>query len=344
MGDVNKKLQQIAGLNQAIMEDMAATQGNSYFGPNELLDQRNLLLDELSQYMDLQYENNADGTVTVTVNGQTVVSGSQYDKMELMENPETGVVDLRWISSNETVNLTTGALKASVDYTNGRGPNLKNPGESTVKGFLYYQDKLNTFAQTLADTVNNIIPEVDENGEIKTDPATGEIVYRKLLGAYTVADDGSGHVVFDQPITADNLSISDEWSKDPSYIIFEKTEGGDADNEGKYALALSQTLIDGTHGFDSNGEVFQGTFLDYVKGYVSTLAEDVSFAENRHTAASTVSNSLQDSRDQVSGVVVDEEVANVMLYQKSLSAASRLMTAMDEALDVLINKTGLVGR
>lgn len=79
-----------------------------------------------------------------------------------------------------------------MDYTNGRGPNLKNPGESTVKGFLYYQDKLNTFAQTLADTVNNIIPEVDENGEIKTDPATGEIVYRKLLGAYTVADDGSG--------------------------------------------------------------------------------------------------------------------------------------------------------
>lgn len=57
-----------------------------------------------------------------------------------------------------------------------------------------------------------------------------------------------------------------------------------------------------------------------------------------------MSNSLQDSRDQVSGVVVDEEVANVMLYQKSLSAASRLMTAMDEALDVLINKTGLVGR
>ena len=41
---------------------------------------------------------------------------------------------------------------------------------------------------------------------------------------------------------------------------------------------------------------------------------------------------------------MDEEVANVMLYQKSLSAASRLMTAMDEALDVLINKTGLVGR
>ena len=53
--------------------------------------------------------------------------------------------------------------------------------------------------------------------------------------------------------------------------------------------------------------------------------------------------SLQDRRDEVSGVVVDEEVANVMLYNKSLSAASRLMTALDEALDVLINRTGRVG-
>ena len=343
VGDVNKKLQQIAGLNQAIMEDKAAVQDNSYFGPNELLDQRNLLLDELSEYMDLQYTNNADGTITVSVNGQTVVSGSQYDKMELMQNDQTGVVELRWISSNKSANLTTGALKASVDYTNGRGPNLKNPGETTVKGFLYYQDKLDTFAQTLADTVNNIIPEVDADGNIQKD-AAGNTIYRKLLGAYTVDENGEGHVVFDQPITADNLSISDAWSKDPSYIIFNRNSNGDADNVGNYALALSQTLIDGTHGFDSNGEVYQGTFLDYVKGYVSTLAEDVSFADNRHTATSTVSNSLQDSRDEVSGVVVDEEVANVMLYQKSLSAASRLMTAMDEALDVLINKTGLVGR
>ena len=61
-------------------------------------------------------------------------------------------------------------------------------------------------------------------------------------------------------------------------------------------------------------------------------------------ATSTITKSLEDSRDEVAGVVVEEEVANLMLYQKSLSAASRLMTAMDEALDVLINKTGLVGR
>ena len=83
--------------------------------------------------------------------------------------------------------------------------------------------------------------------------------------------------------------------------------------------------------------------MDYVKGYVTTLAEDISYLQSRHTATSTILNTLQDNRDEVSGVVVDEEVASVMLYQKTLSAASRLMTAMDEALDVIINRTGRVG-
>ena len=70
----------------------------------------------------------------------------------------------------------------------------------------------------------------------------------------------------------------------------------------------------------------------------------MNFAENRLEATNVIVQNLEDNRDSVSGVVVDEEVANMMLYNKSLTAASRLMTAMDEALDVIINKTGLVGR
>ena len=113
---------------------------------------------------------------------------------------------------------------------------------------------------------------------------------------------------------------------------------------GNYALALADAVSNATIYFDANGEEFNGTFLDFVKNYVTTLGEDVSFAENRLEATSVIVQNLEDSRDSVSGVVVDEEVANMMLYNKSLSAASRLMTAMDEALDVIINKTGLVGR
>ncbi|HCP15752.1 MAG TPA: hypothetical protein DIT32_08410 [Peptococcaceae bacterium] len=41
---------------------------------------------------------------------------------------------------------------------------------------------------------------------------------------------------------------------------------------------------------------------------------------------------------------MDEEGTNLLLYEKAYNAMARLMTVMDEALDTLINKTGLVGR
>ena len=417
--EVNIKLQKIAELNKAILDDASSIQYNPYFGPNELYDERNQLLDELSKYADIHYTSNVDGTINVEVNGQMAVTGTKYDKMEMTQSTETGVVGLRGTTTNTPVELPAGSPTASTDYINGRGPNLRNPGESTERGFLYYKDQLNDFAQTLANVANSIIPETDANGSIiyeyelgpdgkpladPTDPtgfkrilqldedgnpipqlgSDGKPVYKldadgnkipvidqvtgqpavdadnnpiyeveykykyqtkQLLGAIP-GDDGKYHVQSDIPITADNISVTDQWSNNSGYVIFQRNpdEHDTADNVGNYALALADAIANGTHRFEPNGAEFDGTFLDYVKNYVTTLGEDVSFTESRLTATTTIQQELEDGRDSVSGVVVDEEVANMMLYNKSLSAASRLMTAMDEALDTIINKTGLVGR
>lgn len=243
--------------------------------------------------------------------------------------------------------LTSGSLKASTDYINGRGPNLRNPGESTVRGFLYYKDQLNDFAQTLANVANSVIPEDDGNGQPKLD-ANGNIIYKQLLGAMNDLPntDGSYSVVQGVPVTADNISVTDQWANNSGYVIFQRNPDANdtADNVGNYALALADAITNSSHRFEPNGAEFDGTFLDYVKNYVTTLGEDTNFAEGRLTATSNIQRNLEDNRDSVSGVVVDEEVSNMMLYNKSLSAASRLMTAMDEALDTIINKTGMVGR
>ena len=53
---------------------------------------------------------------------------------------------------------------------------------------------------------------------------------------------------------------------------------------------------------------------------------------------------LLDQRDDMSAVSKDEETTNMMTYQRYFQAVSRMMTTMDEALDVIINKMGLVGR
>ena len=44
------------------------------------------------------------------------------------------------------------------------------------------------------------------------------------------------------------------------------------------------------------------------------------------------------------GVNWDEELTNMIRFQKGYSASSRCLTTMDEMLDKLINSTGMVGR
>jgi flagellar hook-associated protein 1 FlgK len=43
-------------------------------------------------------------------------------------------------------------------------------------------------------------------------------------------------------------------------------------------------------------------------------------------------------------VSIDEEMANMVKFQHSYNAAARLITAMDEMIDMLVNRMGLVGR
>jgi flagellar hook-associated protein 1 FlgK len=52
---------------------------------------------------------------------------------------------------------------------------------------------------------------------------------------------------------------------------------------------------------------------------------------------------LLDNRDAVSGVCETEEGINMLKFQRWFNASARLMTSMDEALDIIINRMGRVG-
>ena len=53
---------------------------------------------------------------------------------------------------------------------------------------------------------------------------------------------------------------------------------------------------------------------------------------------------IQTQKESVSGVNMDEEMADLVQYQRSYAAAARVMNAMDEVLNTVINGMGLVGR
>jgi flagellar hook-associated protein 1 len=55
-------------------------------------------------------------------------------------------------------------------------------------------------------------------------------------------------------------------------------------------------------------------------------------------------NAVEERRQSVSGVSLDEEMANMVQFQHAYNASARMITVMDEVLDRIINHMGHVGR
>jgi flagellar hook-associated protein 1 len=77
--------------------------------------------------------------------------------------------------------------------------------------------------------------------------------------------------------------------------------------------------------------------------FVLDLGTDVSQAASTDDTAQAVLGSISDKRDSISGVALDEEVTNMLQFQRAYQSASRVMSTMDSMLDTLINHTGQVG-
>lgn len=347
---VNDIFARVAHLNDAISKDatVLADSSNECFRPNELLDERNLLLDELASYGNISVKELNDGSTSVTFAGKEVISGNKYDGIGLSTDETTNVVSLSWKSTGEALNLSGGALKGYTDFLNGRGANIQNPGETNKQGVLYYKDRLDTMARTIANVVNHVIPDMEEIKEgdadyvadspikmrIKRDN-NGNIVYKELISA----KQSDNTTDIDKPVTAGNISVSDKWTLGgSSYFI---SDPGSKDNS--YYQQLRDLLYTSKIDFVSYGEQFTGTFDEYLMDYTGKIGADTAFYQGRHEVTAAVSNDFLDRRDEVSGVSESEETTNMLTFQKSFSAVSRLMTTMDDLLEVLINRTGRAG-
>ena len=90
--------------------------------------------------------------------------------------------------------------------------------------------------------------------------------------------------------------------------------------------------------------LFTGSFNDMFSNMMGVQAKDSKATNIALNNDYTTLVALDSSREGVSGVDLNDEAMNMMQYQKAMNAAMRLMTAIDEALDRLINNTGMAGR
>lgn len=218
--------------------------------------------------------------------------------------------------------FNSGSIQASLDMLEKTG----NGGINDIHGYEYYNDQLDTLAKAFAGMMNAI--------NNKGNGAAGGNQY-DILASRNGND-----------ITAGNITIAADWIN--GTISIGKGGNNITDTVTDMLEAMKKTYPDPSA--NSNLPAVPGmnlgnnTFANFMNHVSTTLANDSLNNTMSLKSSVTVLNGLQDSRDSVSGVSLDEEASNMMTYMSAYNAAARLMTALDEALNTLINNTGLVGR
>ena len=185
----------------------------------------------------------------------------------------------------------------------------------------------------LIDTISNIVP----TWKTKLDAVASQLVssvngiHQSTATNPTYDGNGNAGGAFFSGTTAANISVA---ITDPALVAASNQPPGAAgpSKDGSNADALAK--LAGT----SNGPNASYHSL------VVNLGIATSNASLRSTTQNSVTTQIDDARESTAGVSIDEEMTNLVTYQRAYEASGRVLTAVDQLLDTLINRTGLAGR
>jgi flagellar hook-associated protein 1 FlgK len=89
-----------------------------------------------------------------------------------------------------------------------------------------------------------------------------------------------------------------------------------------------------------SGDFIDGTLGDFHRRMVTRVGGELASAADRLSDQETVQEMLVSRRDSISGVSLDEEMADLLRYQRAFEASARVMRTLDEMLELVV--TGLV--
>ena len=389
VAEINQLSQQIAGLNQKIMEVEA-----SGYTANDYRDQRDLALKELAGLIDINTFEDGTGRVTVSVgSGQILVESNSSQNLTTQVNG-FGFKDIAWVGQDGTTVNITGNI------SNGKLKGWLDARDVDIRG---YMRQLDTLAEGLMERVNNlhqagygldgsngndfftgiatasgnmdslltITAEPGGTGNIEvtlvgggtagaetvtTDPVTGDIQIAIEDGVSTGAQiasalqahSGINSVVAVAPGAAWDLSagtnsaalaggssageiqVNAAISNDLDLIAASSTSAGIPGNNSQ-AIAMANLQ----HSLTMNGN--SSTFEGYYNSLVSKVGGDLQSADVYFNHQSSMVVQLENRRESISGVSLDEEMINLIKFQTAYDAAAKLISTADELLQTVLN-------
>ena len=296
---VNTTAANVADLNSRIL---AIT--NAGGSANELMDQRDLLVTQLSSLVGASTRANADGTLDVMVAGNALVSGSSANALEVAPSSPVSfqgavagdAVTIRWAKTGHAAGIDGGTVAGLLTVLAPAGSGGVLTGAAA---------QLDGLATQIAEQVNAI----HDDG-------------------YTVdGRTGIDFFTYDPGNPAKSLAVA---ITDPDDIAVSASAAEDLDGTvGEKIAGLAKTA----GGPDSLWSAF-----------VVDLGVKSASASSRATVAEAARATAASAQLAQTSVDTDEETVNMLAFQRAYEGAARVLTAVDEMLDTLINRTGVVGR
>ena len=215
---------------------------------------------------------------------------------------------------------------------------MRNGDSADNIGIPYFIDQLDNLAKALVYEFTSI------HREGYTLPIDGGISQTGINFFIYEGYEENGSFDIDElvsGVTAANICLSPEILENVEYIAASSEE---IDGDAPINIANNKNLERLCDLRDSNNIYLIGNYEDFLKSVIADLAIETSHSQTMKEGQVILTDNIQFRRDSVSGVSIDEEMTQMIKYQHSYSAAARMITTIDQALDTLINRTGIVGR
>jgi flagellar hook-associated protein 1 len=304
VADINTITTSIADLNNKIF---AGSSGSSE--ANDYLDKRNQYVKELSGILGVTSFEDQYGRMTIlTSGGKSLVDGGKSWELDTMDDGVTGFYKVGWKDSSGNItditdNIGSGSLHGLIEMRDGK-----------VNDFIGDIDKL---AKGIIEEVNN----VHENGY-------------SLNHAVTVPDAPDG-IPFFKKITgnyAKNIDISDEVKADSKNVAASSEVDAVTGKPIGNSIALDIANLIDENLFNGN----TATIVNYTASITNNIGQLTKGAENAAQYSKDTLQAMEKQRESVSGVSLDEEMANLMKFQYAYQASSRLFSVADELFQSIL--------
>jgi flagellar hook-associated protein 1 FlgK len=366
---INAISSDIAAINSKIVQVEAGSQVEN---ANDLRDQRDVLLNELSNLVDFNSYEDKNGSMTIMVGMRNLVSGVTSNSLSTRTN-EGGDKNLYLDGMNITGNVRKGQLGGLISVRDNIRTNSLDGLRRLIASVITETNILhgagygldgttgNDFFTPLQLSTRDFSPGADITATI-TDPA------QLTLDEYSIQFDASGnYLVYNKqngtlvtsgafsgaPISFDGIETSitgtvtstDKFTVSPLADVI-KNFGVAISDQDKIAAASSDAALPGDNSNALSMAQLSGnaianlggaTFSSYYGGLVSTIGSMSKAASDSLTFDGNLLSELNNRRESLSGVSLDEEATNLMKFQRSFEAGAKMIQVTDELLQTLLN-------